>query len=281
MNPERMAEIEQLSADSRGVLQPRLGARHFDLRRYPPGPASARFIRHYWAVEWDQGAAEPFRQATLPHPAVDVVFAPAYANVYGLDPGVNVQTLEGRSWALGVLFRPAGFTPLWPGRIADLTGRVVPLAAIFGDAGERAWEDVRAAAGGAARAAIAENFFRCLAPAAAPRTELARDLAEEIACDPGLQRVDQLAAGHGLSVRAVQRLFHEQVGTGPKWIIRRYRLLEAVERAGKGEPVSWADLALALGYADQAHLTREFTQMVGFAPGEYARACREGRPLPR
>ena len=59
------------------------------------------------------------------------------------------------------------------------------------------------------------------------------------------------------------------------------RMLEAAERAGKGEAVAWADTALALGYADQAHLTREFTAMVGFTPGEYARACREGRPLPR
>lgn len=276
-----MAGIEQLIDDSRGVLQPGLGARHFDLRRHPPGPGVDRFVRHYWSVEWDQGTSEPFRQAVLPHPAIDVVFTPAYANVYGLERGVNVQTLEGRGWALGVLFRPAGFAPFWEGRIADLTGRVVPVVSIFGGAGEKAWEEITAARDGAARAAVAERLFRRFGPAEAPRAELTRDLAEEIARDPGLQRVDQVAARHGLSVRAVQRLFREQVGAAPKWIIRRYRLLEAVERAGKGEAVSWADLAVALGYADQAHLTREFTEMVGFTPGEYARACREGRPLPR
>ncbi|MBO0746022.1 MAG: helix-turn-helix transcriptional regulator [Candidatus Dormibacteraeota bacterium] len=276
-----MAEIEQLIDDSRGVLQPRLGARHFDLRRHPPGPGADRFVRHYWSVEWDQGDAEPFRQAVLPHPAVNVVFTPAYANVYGLVRGVSVQALEGRGWALGVLFRPAGFTPFWPRRIAELTGCVVPVATVFGEAGEAAWEEITAAQDGAARAAVADRLLRRLAPADAPRAELARDLVEEIARDPDLDRVDQVAAQHALSVRALQRLFREQVGAGPKWIIRRYRLLEAAERAGKGEPVSWADLALALGYADQAHLTREFTEMVGFTPGEYARACRDGRPLPR
>jgi AraC-like DNA-binding protein len=276
-----MAGIEQLSDDSRGVLQPRLGARHFDLRRYPPGSTAGRFVRHYWAVAWEQGGAEPFRQAVLPHPAINVVFTPSYANIYGLERGVNVQTLEGRGWALGVLFRPAGFTPLWQRPIGELTGRVVSLTAVFGEVAEAAWEEIAGAGDGASRAAVAERLIGRLAPDCAPRTELARDLVEEIARDPKLHRVDQVAAAHGLSVRALQRLFREQVGAGPKWIIRRYRLLEAADRAGNGEEVRWADLALALGYADQAHLTREFTEMVGFTPGEYARACREGRPLPR
>lgn len=277
-----MGGIEQLSDDSRGVLQPRLAGRHFDLRRYPPGPGVDGFVRHYWAVTWEQDGDEQFRQAVLPHPAINVVFTPAYANVYGLERGVNVQTLDGRGWALGVLFRPAGFTPFWPGRISELTGRAVPLTAIFGEVAEAAWEEIAGAGDGSARAAVAERLVRRLAPASlAPRTQLARDLVEKIARDTELHRVDEVAARHGLSVRALQRLFREQVGAGPKWIIRRHRLLEAAERAGRGEEVSWADLAVLLGYADQAHLTREFAEMVGVTPGEYARACREGRPLPR
>lgn len=278
-----MPGIEQLSDDARGVLQPRLGARHFDLQRHAPGPGVDRFVRHYWAVTWDQGSAEPFRQAVLPHPAVNVVFGPDYANVYGLIRGVDVRTLEGRGWALGVLFRPAGFTPFWTGPLSRLTGKVVPVTDVFGEAGEAAWEEITTAAEGARRAEIADALFRRFAPASdhAPRAELARDLAEEIASDPALHRVDDLAARHDLSVRTVQRLFSEQVGASPKWVIRRYRLLEAAERAGRGAPVAWADVAAELGYADQAHLTREFAEMVGWAPAEYARACREGRPLPR
>jgi AraC-like DNA-binding protein len=57
--------------------------------------------------------------------------------------------------------------------------------------------------------------------------------------------------------------------------MRRARLHEAAERADSGEPVDWALLATDLGYADQAHLTRDFTVTIGVPPARYAAA-----PLP-
>ena len=60
---------------------------------------------------------------------------------------------------------------------------------------------------------------------------------------------------------------------GPKWVIRRYRMHEAAARVADGEEVDWAGLAGALGYADQAHFTRDFTATIGMSPARYARAC--------
>jgi AraC-like DNA-binding protein len=54
--------------------------------------------------------------------------------------------------------------------------------------------------------------------------------------------------------------------------MRRARLHEAAERADSGEPVDWAALASDLGYADQAHLTRDFTVTIGVPPARYAAA---------
>ena len=55
------------------------------------------------------------------------------------------------------------------------------------------------------------------------------------------------------------------MGVSPKWVMRRARLHEAAERADSGEVVDWAALAADLGYADQAHLTRDFTATIGVA----------------
>jgi AraC-like DNA-binding protein len=56
---------------------------------------------------------------------------------------------------------------------------------------------------------------------------------------------------------------------GPKWVIARFRLLDAAAAAHSGERVDWAVLAAELGYADQAHLTRAFTAVVGTPPETY------------
>jgi AraC-like DNA-binding protein len=85
-----------------------------------------------------------------------------------------------------------------------------------------------------------------------------------------LRRVDKLAAALDVPVRRLQRLFADYVGASPKWVMRRARLHEAAERAERGGHVDWAGLASDLGYADQAHLTRDFTATIGVPPSRYA-----------
>ena len=74
-----------------------------------------------------------------------------------------------------------------------------------------------------------------------------------------------------MNVRTLQRLFDKYVGVSPKWVVQRYRLHEAAEQLAAGSTTSQADLAIALGYSDQAHFNRDFKAVVGTSPGEYAR----------
>ena len=78
-----------------------------------------------------------------------------------------------------------------------------------------------------------------------------------------LTRVDEVANAHGISVRALQRLFATHVGASPKWVLRRFRLQEAADRVENGTGEQLADLAYSLGYADQAHLARDFRAATG------------------
>jgi transcriptional regulator GlxA family with amidase domain len=88
--------------------------------------------------------------------------------------------------------------------------------------------------------------------------------------DPAVVRVDELAERHAMSPRTLQRLFRRYVGVGPKWVIQRARLHDAVDRIDTRRVTDLATLALELGWFDQAHFTRDFTALVGQSPAAYA-----------
>jgi len=118
----------------------------------------------------------------------------------------------------------------------------------------------------------AAGLLRGLCPAEDPVAGQVAELAELITSDQGLCRVAQLAEVSGLTERRLQRMFADYVGVSPKWVMRRARLHEAALRAeaGGAAAVNWAALAAELGYADQAHLTRDFTATIGVPPTRYA-----------
>jgi AraC-like DNA-binding protein len=51
--------------------------------------------------------------------------------------------------------------------------------------------------------------------------------------------------------------------------VQRFRLLDAAAAAHAGDRTDWAALADELGFADQAHLIRAFTAVVGTSPATY------------
>jgi transcriptional regulator GlxA family with amidase domain len=168
------------------------------------------------------------------------------------------------------MFRPGGFSAL--GEVpVDAT---LPIGGVFGAAGEALAAAVWAVGPDEAHTLV-DAFLAERVPPDPHPAEAVADLVEKIAADPAMLRVEDLADRAGVRPRQLQRRFAEHVGVGPKWVIRRYRLYEAAERAARGTDVVWADLAAELGYSDQAHLTREFTAALGLPPERYAAYCRD------
>ncbi len=77
----------------------------------------------------------------------------------------------------------------------------------------------------------------------------------------GRVRVDTLAASAGIGVRQLERQFLDAVGLSPKGFIRTARLQHALRMLRDGEAP--AGVAEACGFADQAHLSREFRGVAG------------------
>jgi AraC-like DNA-binding protein len=140
--------------------------------------------------------------------------------------------------------------------------------------GELAGDELAGDEADARMIGYAEALLCSALPEPDPLAEQAASLVALVVANPALRRVDELAAAAGLSVRSLQRLFADYVGVNPKWVMRRARLHEAADQASSGAPVDWAALAADLGYADQAHLTRDFTVTIGVSPARYAMPAR-------
>lgn len=258
----------------RGVLRPDTAAGFLEVRRHPPAPGLAAVVDFYWNPRWDLRGRAPYEQKVLAHPNVHLVFEPDGPLVYGVQREVYVRRLAGAGQVLGVKFRPGAFRRFTSGPVAGLTARAVPAAGIFGAEAEQAGRRILALDDLAEMAALADRFLLGRLPAAPPDPRAAEvaALVEAITARPQLFRVDELARELDMPVRRLQRLFAEYVGVSPKWVLRRARLHEAAARADDASSagIDWAALAADLGYADQAHLTRDFAAAVGAPPARYA-----------
>lgn len=240
--------------------------------RFWPDDDLALFVEHLWTVAWDLAA--PSVSEVLAHPSVQLVVEEGNSAVAGVFTARFVRRLEGRGRVLGVKFLPGGFRPFYDRPVSALADRRATLMEVFG--AEAAELESRALAAPTLDGAFAviQQFLRARDPARGAASELAGRIVARAASDRGITRVAELGERFGLGPRQLQRLFDEQVGVRPKWVIQRYRLHEAAERIACTPDQDWADLAHELGYADQAHFVRDFRRIVGSSPAAYARAFR-------
>jgi len=90
----------------------------------------------------------------------------------------------------------------------------------------------------------------------------------------GRVQLKEVARECGLSVSHFSRSFRRSVGAAPhNWLLTR-RIDAAKEKLRDGR-LSLLDVALGCGFADQSHLTRVFTRIVGVSPGAWRRARAE------
>ncbi len=88
---------------------------------------------------------------------------------------------------------------------------------------------------------------------------------EALAClASGVTSVADAAAILGVRLRSLQRLLKRETGQAPVFWLRLARARQAVSRLGHAGAL--ADLACDAGYADQAHMTREFRRWFGTTP---------------
>lgn len=259
-----------MSADSRGILYP---ARLPSFRRVPARVPVEDLVRWFWIPEWDIAPGRSSRQSLVAYPACNLVVEPEQVAVSGPTTRLSYRDLTGRGWAVGALLRPAA-VPAFVDAPADLRDServldapelhravVAPMSIADRDARHRE---------------AVEAFGGWLADRALPVSgegRLANAMADLLDSDPDVRTLSDAATRLRISPRTLQRLATRYVGLAPVEMIRRRRLQEATERVRLEADASLAQIAAELGYADHAHLTREFRDRLGFTPSAYRRGA--------
>ncbi|GGC06747.1 AraC family transcriptional regulator [Cellulomonas carbonis] len=226
----------------------------------------------HWVPVWSVPPGGESVQRVLQYPVANLVIASGYARFYGVVTGLSTTTLRGDGWAVGVMLAPAGgyllggpmhrYTDRWVG-VEDVLGeRAGPLVAAVHAAMA---PDPSSAASHAAAVGAVDDVLRGHLPVD-DEGHLVNRVVAYVEGTPDVTRVAQVCDAFAMSERSLQRLLHRRLGLTPRWLVQRRRLQEAAELIRAGTARTFADVAATLGYADQAHLSRDVVRVTGMTP---------------
>ncbi len=281
----------ELPDDTRGIVDPATMMRYVDFERFPAGGHLDGVIEWFWAVQWQMPEGVVHDQQVLNHPAgnisvgtVDdggVPLDPAQGRVYGVSTRLSSRRLAETGWTVAARTSVGGLGVLLGAPAKGATDAQLELKATFADIdGDTLVKAIDKAVDNPSRADLLRHALNRVLDNRDPRLLAeAREVTGVAALaehDRSVCRAEHLATAAGTSLRTLQRLFDKHVGVSPSFVIRRWRIIEAAEAArqagnNKASWRGWSAVAAELGYADQAHLTRDFQRHLGTSPAAYAR----------
>ena len=248
-----------------------------------PDPHLRQFVSHYWLSR--NNSAPHF--SVLPDGCVDLVLAlhggQWHALLYGTTTApVTIALAPGYDY-LGICFRPGQARHFFTAPAGALTNTALPAAALTRFPLSRLAEQIGETEAGAV------DVFQRLDNALLD--QLRHDCPLPTRLDKALRQLSQpweaplcsrtapprqvasLAADTGISVRQLQRLFHEAVGVSPKTLsaIQRVRWTARQLAADTAHRIPLAALAYSAGYSDQSHMNRDCVRLLGVTPAQLRR----------
>ncbi|HEY1388692.1 MAG TPA: AraC family transcriptional regulator [Ktedonobacterales bacterium] len=273
------------------------------LSTFAPPPALAAFVDAFWVNtggDHDDGARPLERGRELPTGTPGLVI--------NLSKGESVQVYHptapqcGQRFAeavirgpysewyecegsralvqIGVHFKPGGAYPFFALPAGELHNTHLPLDALWGARVAELRERLLETQGPEAQVrllawALQARAVRPLEPHPAVAYALRTFHSAPHTCT-----IAQVADCVGLSHGRFVQVFRDAVGMSPKRYCRLRRFLEVLRRAHEEEAVAWAELAVACGYYDQAHLINDFRAFASMTPSAYTPGHMLGWSLP-
>lgn len=274
MKPDRSAAKSLTDIERAHLVDPADAT--FSIGRWGPSPDLTELIRRFWVPVWTVPPGAEAPQKVLQYPVCLIVVSREYARFYGVSTGLSETTLTGEGWGVGVMLTPAAGELVLGGPVDGWADRHDELSEVFAERGTQLVDRIRglmerAPADEAVQrraTAVMEEWLR----EALPIDEdgrLINAIVDRVENDPTIRSVTQVCEEFHLTERSLQRLTRRRLGLSPRWLIQRRRLHEVAERL-RTDGGTLAELAADLGYADEAHLVRDFRTVTGMTPRTFS-----------
>ncbi|CAN5144964.1 helix-turn-helix domain-containing protein [soil metagenome] len=233
-------------------------------REYPPPPDLSSHIACTWVRR--DGEKSPDNVPIIPDGCADiVVFEHEAPRIAGPAIAPRIVPIEPEASIVGLRFRPGAARALFGCSAVAILDCDISLADVC-----QAPQDMPRTSG-AARAAL-EAWARHRLSADDGR-DLHLIAAAAMFLNGSSYGLDRLVGELGWNHRRLHREFTATCGYGPKMLARIFRLQNTLGLARRTPAIAGlAHLAAAAGYADQAHMTRDFRALTSMTPAQYLTA---------
>lgn len=236
---------------------------------YAPPPDLREVVACTWVARTGGGGAA---SAVVVDACSDVVvIGDAAPHVAGPATRTHLVQLPAHTTVVGIRFRPGATRAVFGCDADELRDADPELYAVCGRSASALVDELSAASSTDARRGALERWVSGRLGARIDRDALTLRAAHALVADRELS-VAALGDALGWSARRLHREITATCGYGPKLLQRIVRLQRTL-RLGRHRAVArrrptLAMLALDAGYADQAHMTRDFRDLTGFTPRE-------------
>jgi AraC-like DNA-binding protein len=235
-------------------------------REEPPSPALARHVQAFWMLSALAPKTPWAPSRVFPDGCIDLIFDftadKNRARFIGTMTRPIIVVNQGALDTFAIRFLPGAARSVVGVPAIELTDRDVPITELWD---HDPTEELRPLS---TRARI-ERLEQLLMKKLSPLDPLIAAAVKMIASRHGDLEISQLERATGWSTRQLERKFRDFIGVSPKRFARVMRL-QRVLRAAEHARGAWLEVALELGYSDQAHLAREVKELTGLSPSELA-----------
>jgi AraC-like DNA-binding protein len=186
------------------------------------------------------------------------------AVISGLQAAPALIAHDGSSEGVAFELTPIGCRALFGMPASELWNTSLEVDDLAGPVGAELWERLQLAPAWAERFAACDDVLGRLLTGDSVEPALARSW-QLLAASAGTRPVSEIAGTIGWTRQHFARRFAGEFGLSPKLAARVVRF-DRARRLLQAPFLSIAQVALACGYYDQAHLTRDFTELAGVPP---------------